>query len=165
MKELFQYKNGELYWKKLNFINQIKIGDKVDSIDKINKYKTIKFNNKSYKSHQLIFLYHHGYIPKEIDHIDGNSLNNNINNLREVTHQQNSWNQKKNRSHNGKPTSSIYKGVSWHKQIKKWVVRIRIDGKNKSLGVFDNEKVAAFIYNIYAIKYYGEYAYLNIITD
>ena len=163
IKEFFQYKNNNLYWKKINnHATNIKIGDLSGHID-TNGYRIIGVNNKYYKAHQLIFLYHYGYIPDEIDHIDNNRLNNNINNLRPLTHQQNSMNSTKNKAYKHKPTSSIYKGVSWHKQIEKWISRIRINGKNKSLGVFNSEINAALAYNRAAIKYYGEYANLNVI--
>ena len=42
---------------------------------------------------------------------------------------------------------SKYVGVTWHKQEKKWQVRIKIDGKQKSLGLYHDEKEAARIYD------------------
>ena len=50
-----------------------------------------------------------------VDHIDSNRLNNNINNLRWASFSQNSYNQNKQK----RKTSSIYKGVSWHKPSQK----------------------------------------------
>jgi len=66
----------------------------------------------------LIFLYHHGYLPKFVDHIDGNKKNNRIENLREATKSQNAMNQKVSTRN----TSGI-KGVMWHKRDKKWFVQ------------------------------------------
>ena len=63
-----------------------------------------------------------------IDHIDGNPLNNNIENLRLVTHQQNQWNRTR------------AKGYYWDK--KKWKSQIQLNGKKKNLGRFDNEEDA-----------------------
>jgi hypothetical protein len=106
-------------------------------------------------------LYHHGYLPKYIDHIDGNRSNNDISNIREATKNQNGMNQKKQISHNGKPLSSIYKGVDWYKRYKKWRARIEISRKSKHLGYFTSERAAAQAYNCAAIDHFGEFAKLN----
>jgi hypothetical protein len=92
----------------------------------------------------------------EIDHIDGNTLNNQKYNLRPVTHQQNSFNRKPNRNH-----SSKYKGVVWSKQHGKWRSRIRINQQLKHLGYFTDENEAALAYNKAAFELFGEYARLN----
>lgn len=57
--------------------------------------------------------------------------------------------------------TSIYKGVSYEKNVKKWRSRIKVAGKNMNLDSFDNEEDAARAYNKAAAKYYGEFAYLN----
>lgn len=96
----------------------------------------------------------------QIDHIDGNPLNNRRENLRHVTGSQNQYNQKSNRG-----GSSQYKGVSWHKQIKKWTARIKAEGKTKNLGCFKAEEDAARAYNKIAKETWGEYARLNVLED
>jgi hypothetical protein len=58
-------------------------------------------------------------------------------------------------------TSSIYKGVSWDKVNKKWRAMIKFDGRQHSLGRFDEEKKAALEYNLKARELYGEVAYQN----
>ena len=160
LKELFNYKDGFLYWK-VRKAHCIQIGDIAGSLHKPTKYYLIKINNKAYKTHRLIYLYHYGYLPEFIDHIDRNRSNNKIENLRSVTKSQNQWNRKPNKNH----SSSKYKGISWDKQNQKWKVRIRINGKRINLNYFKSETDAAIAYNKAAIKYYGEYAYLNIIGD
>jgi len=60
-------------------------------------------------------------------------------------------------------SSSIYKGVSWHRNEKKWRSRIRYNYEFISLGYFHNEIDAAKAYNQKARELFGEYAYLNII--
>lgn len=92
-----------------------------------------------------------------VDHIDDNRLNNQKSNLRKCTNQENSRNSRKT----SKITSSKYKGVSWNKKISKWRVRIFVNNKGKHIGAFDCEIMAAKAYDIYADKYFGEFARLN----
>lgn len=93
---------------------------------------------------------------REVDHIDGNTLNNKKENLRIVTHQQNCWNSKKI-----KDSISPYKGVCFDCRRSLWYSRIRFNGKNKFLGYFKTEKEAAHAYDKYAIEIFGENAKLN----
>lgn len=159
LKELFDYRDCELYRKGSK--GGVKIGSQAGTL-RSDGYRAIQINGKIYQEHRLIFLYHHGYSPEFLDHIDGNPLNNSINNLREATNQENGMNRKKNKSINGKPTSSIYKGVTRAKHAKKWTAQIQIDGKSKYLGSFISEIEAAKAYNRAAIKLFGEFAKLNL---
>ena len=93
---------------------------------------------------------------QEIDHKDGNGLNNQKSNLRLITHTQNCMNRDKNKNN-----TSGYKGVHWHKNYKKWGVQIRVNGKCKSLGYYDTKKEAAQVYNEGVKKYFGEVAKTN----
>ena len=156
VRSLFTYKDGDLYWKVRR--QGIKIDNKAGGLNQ-HGYYSIRINGKAYLAHRLIFLYHNAYLPKEIDHIDGNRENNLIKNLREVTRSQNNMNRK---SH--KNCSSIYKGVSWDNSRNKWRAYITINKKINYLGRFTTEKTAAFIYNVYARGAFGEYAYLNNIN-
>lgn len=159
IRDLFEYRNGNLYWK-MSRGNHIKTGDR-DGWDQKDGYRRIKINDKSYSSHRVIFLYHHGYLPEFLDHIDGNRSNNNISNLRGATKQENGMNQKNTKSYKDKPTSSRFKGVGWHKQHEKWQARIMINAKSKHIGYFDLEIEAALSYNRCAIKNFGEFAKIN----
>ncbi|MDD1469616.1 HNH endonuclease [Dolichospermum sp. ST_sed5] len=94
---------------------------------------------------------------EQIDHINGDALDNRRCNLRIVTASQNY----KNRRKQSNPSSSRYKGVTWRKDCKKWMVRIMNDRKNIFLGYFADESNAAYIYDKAAKKYHGEYARLN----
>ena len=92
----------------------------------------------------------------EIDHIDGNGLNNTRANLRICSHQQNIFNRRPSKA--GK---SIYKGVSWHNGNKKWQANITVDGKQINLGYTDSETEAARMHDVAAKIYHGEFAHLN----
>ncbi len=92
------------------------------------------------------------------DHIDGNKLNNQISNLRVSNKQQNGANRGLNKNN-----TSGFKGVGWHKQAKKWRAHIDVSGKHRSLGLYTNIHDAIEAYNNAARKYFGEFAYLNIL--
>lgn len=158
LKELFDYQNGKLYWNVK--IRRIKVGDHA-GYDRPDECRVVMINGKNYRSHRLIFLYHHGYLPEFLDHIDGNPLNNDIDNLRAATKQENGRNQKKTKSYRGKPTSSRYKGVTWDKQHERWLSRIQINRKQKHIGLFTSEIDAAHAYDKAAIESFGEFAKIN----
>ena len=160
LRGMFDYRDGNLYWR-ISKALCIRIGDLAGAICK-DGYREIRISYKPYKAHRLIFLYHHGYLPKYLDHIDGDLSNNSISNLREATSQENSWNRKKSKSMNGKSTSSVYKGVSWHKQSKKWRTRIQVNGKRESIGLFTSETEAARAYDKSANELFGKFANMNI---
>lgn len=91
-----------------------------------------------------------------IDHIDGDPLNNRKSNLRFCTNAENTKNQRKKKNN-----TSGFKGVSWDKEKKKWAAQITVNQKKIWLGTFEDKVEAAKAYNKAAIKYHGEFAYLN----
>jgi hypothetical protein len=95
-----------------------------------------------------------------VDHIDGSRTNNNWENLRFATSSENGMNAKHRTD-----GSSVYKGVNYQTQAKKWKAQIGFNRQRIYLGIFPSEREAAEAYNTAAIERYGEYAKLNIFED
>ncbi len=105
----------------------------------------------------------HRFILKcveDVDHRDGNTLNNRRYNLRPCNDTQNAGNQKKSKNN-----KSGYKGVSWHKPSGKWIVHIYFMNKQIHLGLFTSAIEAAKSYDRKAIELFGEFARLNFSRD
>ena len=153
LQELFDYKDGQLYWK-VRINSSIDLSKPAGNIEK-SGYRRIQIVGKRYKAHRLIWKYHYGKDPKEfIDHIDGNKINNDIKNLRESTRQQNGFNrgpQKNNKLG--------IKGV--RKYGNKYIATIFINGKVKYLGVFNTIEEARLVREEAEIKLFKEFSVLN----
>lgn len=92
----------------------------------------------------------------EVDHIDGDGLNNCRDNLRPATRSQNSWNRLyRPRGH------SKYRGVYFKKREHKWVAQLTYNNRSIHIGYFKTEEEAALAWNKLAMEMYGEYARLN----
>ena len=147
--ELFEYKDGSLYWKasKRHSWNGKKAGTLC------NGYIQIRINKKHNYAHRLIYMMHHGEIPVYIDHIDRNPLNNKIENLRKATESENSVNSKTKCTN-----TSGYKGVSFRSDTKKWQAALTKNYKKISLGCYETPEKAYEAYLAGSKKYFGEFA-------
>lgn len=123
------------------------------------------FGNKNIYLHRFILL---AGKKEQVDHVNHNTLDNRKKNLRIVTRSQNNMNKSKTGNKFGYKGVSFYNHDRYYKtKIKKkssakpYVARIKINGKKISLGYFFTPIEAAQAYNEAAIKYFGEYAYLN----
>lgn len=105
--------------------------------------------------HRLIMGTPNGYVT---DHINGNKLDNQRDNLRIGTQSQNMMNRGKQKNN-----TSGYKGVHWNKQHQKWQAVVKFDGKQKHLGYFDNAFLASLAYIKGAKELYGEFS--GLITN
>lgn len=92
---------------------------------------------------------------KNVDHIDGNGLNNQRSNLRLCTQSENIRNSKQKKSKSG------YRGVFWLKSNKKWMAYISHERKSIYIGSFSTAKEAAMARNKKAIEIHGKFAVLN----
>jgi hypothetical protein len=117
----------------------------------------------SFLVHRLIAI---AFIPNpdnlpEINHIDGDPLNNNISNLEWCTHQynmQHAWNTDLHKNYRAcasvkrKHSTSVYHGVSWSEERKRWCAYVTVNKKRYSMGRFVNEIDAAIAYDDFIKK-------------
>lgn len=106
-------------------------------------YWQVTVDRRSYGWHQLAWLITHGSWPVgQIDHINGDRLDNRITNLREVTAAMNAQN-----IHYARIDSKTgVLGVSWKSNCKKYVAQIQVNGRVLYLGLFDNTDAAHAAY-------------------
>jgi hypothetical protein len=109
---------------------------------------------------QTILMHNAIMCIKGIDHKDTNKLNNQRDNLRLANKSQNAANLPIN-AFKTKYSYSQYKGVSWNKQVNKWIAQIMFHRVNYGLGYFASELEAAKAYNAKAIELFGEFARIN----
>lgn len=137
------------------------------------KYKTNETNtwykrrigNKTFYVHRIIWFITYGYWPVQVDHINGIKNDNRLSNLRESIGWGNWQNRPPYPREGGR--ASQYKGLTWN--ANRWHVRIHVTENGESrrinLGRYRDEKEAALAYNEGAKKYYGEFAWLNVVED
>lgn len=146
----FRYEDGRLYWVSCHIKSLI--GTEAGSENK-NGYSNIKVPGLgSRRCHQLIYFMHHGNVPETIDHIDGNSRNNRIENLRAATQHQNMFNTKMYANN-----KTGYKGIR-QRPSGKWTAEIGFNNKTVVLGSFRSLSEAIEARKSAEEKYYGEFA-------
>ena len=143
---------GSLTWK-VALSNRVIAGKKAGGRCDFGRLN-ISIDGKRYKYHRVCWLIHYGKWPNgELDHIDCNSSNNAISNLREASGSQNSANKRLwLRNKTG------VKGVHWAKCNKMWVAEVFHKGERvyqKYFHSFDDAKRAR---KIAFENFYGEFA-------
>lgn len=129
-----------------------------------NRFKVnLRFAPKKWRTrfvHRLVWLAFCGETPEglELDHIDNNSLNDALTNLRVVTRSQNQANCRGRGNKRSK-----YKGVRPNGE--RWSAVIKFQYQNIYLGTFDTEEEAACAYNGKALELFGDYSKLNVIES
>ena len=128
----------------------------------LNGYLKLMVNRKSYLAHRAAWFLTYGYIPKLIDHVDGNKLNNKISNLREATKAQNAQNSTVMENASG------VRNVTWIKCKKRWRARFLADN-NYYVKTFKDLESAADWAREMKTKLHGEFAnyttYKNNVLD
>lgn len=118
----------------------------------------IGVDGTKYLAHRLAWLYMTGEWPEfEIDHINRSRADNRWDNLRKADRREQSGNIALP-SHN----TSGRKGVCWDKSRGKWIVHIKIDGRQKFLGRYGDIDAASAVYDAAAVEHFGRFAYTNM---
>jgi len=141
---------GDLYWR-VTKSPKAAAGQKAGSVNQ-HGHVNLQIDKKMYAAHQIVFLLHHGYIPKEIDHINRVKTDNRIENLRPCTSTQNKGNIGLLRTN-----STGIRGVSRNSRSGKYHAQIKINGKQTYLGRFDTLEEAEVMYRGAARLYFGEF--------
>ena len=130
---LFQYKDGKLFWK----VNHPWRGDKGKEAGCWDQgYQRITVDYQLLRAHRIIYMMHYGDIPKGkvIDHINRDTKDNRIENLRCVDYSEN------NRNRSGT------KGYTWRPKKNKFQAMMRQGSIRKHLGMFATESAARLAY-------------------
>jgi hypothetical protein len=140
-----------MFWK-ASYKGSVKKGDLAGAVS--HNYYVIMIDNVSYMAHYLIWVWHHGEAPDglDVDHKDGNTFCNTIENLRLATRAQNNANSAKCRNAYG------VKGVYLNKASGKYQVQFNINGKKKSLGYFKDVEEAKSVAIAFHKGFYGEFS-------
>lgn len=136
IEEYLKYDRGRLKWIK-SPRNGISLGDPADTSISAkgtsHPYRITGFNKKRYQTHRIIYYLHYKTWPQIVDHINGNTLDNRIENLRACSYAENARNSRKS-----KRNTSGVKGVTWNKSRKKWQAGVTVNKKFKNLGYYES---------------------------
>ena len=157
----YESEPGILRWKVDRFSGshgsklEARSGDVAGCFSNCKRRWIIKINGKTYNRSRIVWELHNGKIPNgmQVDHINLDKMCDSVWNLRLATASQNCCNKNKRSG-----LTSKYKGVYWDKSKNKWIAGIKINGKRKLLGSFDNEDSAAEAYRNEAKLLHVEFA-------
>lgn len=124
VKHLFDYKNGQLIWKNPNKPSRAKVGARAGTRSNSTGYRQVSVNSVAVMEHRVIFLWHHGYLPENVDHINHIRDDNRIENLRAATANENRYNALPKRNN-----KSGVRGVHWAIKSKKWCACVRANNR------------------------------------
>lgn len=151
---LYAPKKGVFYWVSPPQTHAELLGEEAGAIQRGPKpYHVIQLDGVKYKRGRLAFMFVEGRWPKDcIDHINGDSVDDSWENLREATATENSWNHKTRAK-----KSNLPMGVRSNKSGR-FSARIGHHGSQIQIGTFDTEEEAKQAYSNARVKYYGEFA-------
>lgn len=154
LRELLRYEpeTGRLFWK----LSRRKglTGVEAGCVSGSRRYRSIAIDGKAYQAHRIVWAMHFGEEPEGIlDHINGDTFDNRVTNLRIASNAENGWNR-------GRPNTNAsgFKGVCWHSRDKRWVAYIKANGRRRHLGNFDNPEAAHAAYTKAATALHGNFA-------
>ena len=157
VKEMFDYRaDGKLIRRHATMGNGNYAGRVVGTTPdgtRNNRYSATKVHGQSWRVHKLIYFYHHGIVPKQLDHINRDTEDNRIENLRLASNSENACNRKMFSNN-----TSGCKGVSWHKAQSRWFVYVDTNKKRKNIGYFDDLELADLVSTEARDLYHGKYA-------
>ena len=145
LRQHFEIRDGEL-WRRAytDLCGRRRLEKKVElKANHHSGYCMVRFKERKLLYHRILWIVANGDIPNglQIDHINGNRLDNRLENLHLVNPRENQQNRALHRE-----TGRL--GYYWNKQLNKWQAQIRINRKLIHLGVFSNENEAKQAYNI-----------------
>lgn len=149
--ERFEYRDGGLYYKKV-VGSKGRPGEKAGYLNTIG-YWVIMIDGKAHLEHRLIYLMHHGTLPRLIDHVDRNRSNNRIENLRPATKSQNQVNMNAPITN----TSGI-KCVRLDPRRGKWYAEVKRNGTKVFLGYHPDAETAHAAFLNYSKEHDGQFA-------
>ena len=153
MRSLLDYdpETGSITWRPQ--AGRVRVG-KIAGYKNSRGYLLINLNKGIVRAHRAAFALMTGEWPEmQVDHINGNKLDNRWENLRICENWQNSANKGIIRSN----TSGI-KGVWWNRSNQRWHAGIYVKNTSVHLGYFDRIDDAADAYRKAAEKHHGEFA-------
>jgi hypothetical protein len=150
VRELFDYKDGKLYWRrKMNKRHSI---DNPAGTVNSQGYTIITINGKKIGAHRLVWAWHNESVPAMIDHINRDTQDNRIENLRASDPVTNAYNSKIKCDN-----KSGTKGVSWCNTYNKWVVQMYAN-KKKFSGRFETKDEAIAFAQSMRKELHGDFA-------
>lgn len=152
-REVFEYnpETGSLAWRKQ--VGSRRSGSVAGNIQ-TKGYLRLCVDGRYYLLHRVAWLITHGEWPQDqIDHINGDRLDNRIANLRLATASQNCGN-----TGTSKNNTSGFKGVSWSARARRWVSSIRVAGRRHWLGYFPSREAAAEAYAAADVRLRGAFS-------
>lgn len=142
VRELLHYapETGEFTWRVSR--RCVPAGTQAGSVHKGKGYRNIRVDLRLHSAHRLAWLYVHGCWPRfEIDHLDGDRLNNAITNLRDVPHRMNAENKRRAAAHNRCGKLGVRQ-----RSVTRWESSITADGVSHYIGSFGDPDTAHSAY-------------------
>ena len=153
VKHLFDYADGQLIWKNPRVPSRAKVGARAGTFSNTTGYRQVSVNSVTVMEHRVIFLWHYGHLPENVDHINHVREDNRIENLRAATVNENRYNAL-SKSNN----KSGVRGVHWAPKSKKWCACVRANNCIVFRCLIDNLELAELAVTEARALYHGKFA-------